>query len=250
MSVRLNLWLVGAQGRMGRAIEGLLESEEGFRLSGRIVSRGPDRAVSETGDPVVVVDFSSPEGLMQAIAFAEEHGYPLVSGTTGLSDVHHARLLAASALIPVLHSANMSAGVQTLLALAEMATGALPGWDAEVVELHHRAKKDAPSGTALALAQALAPGPDGPMPLRTAREGMVGARPDQEIGVMAVRGGDVVGEHTLYLFGAGERLELTHRATDRTIFARGAIRAACWLADRPPGRYTMRQVLGLERAAG
>src|SRR5690606_9901590 len=139
-------------------------------------------------------------------------------------------------------------GVNLLLILAETAARALgPAVDVEVVELHHKHKRDAPSGTALALARALAAGrgQDLDQVLRTERSGDGGARPGGEIGVMAVRGGDVVGEHTAYLFGDGERIELTHRAASRDLFAAGALRAAAWLAGRAPGRYTMRDVLGL-----
>ena len=148
----------------------------------------------------------------------------------------------------MLVAANFSLGVNLLLVLAETAARALgPGFDFEVVELHHRHKRDAPSGTALALAEALATGRGQSAEglLRTARSGEVGERTPDEIGVVAVRGGEIIGEHTAYLIGDSERIEISHRAASRDLFAAGALRAALWLAGRPAGRYTMRDVLGL-----
>jgi 4-hydroxy-tetrahydrodipicolinate reductase len=170
-----------------------------------------------------------------------------VVGTTGLDPAALEALAAAAAQVPVVRSANMSLGVNVLLGLVERAVRALPGYDIEIAELHHRMKQDAPSGTALALAQAacrereLSP----QAALRSGRSGQVGARTADEVGVLALRGGDVVGEHTVYLLAAGERLELTHRATSREIFVHGALRAARWVRGRPPGLYDMQDVLGL-----
>lgn len=243
----LGLWLVGASGRMGQAIQRVAEESGDVHFCGSIGSRGADRSVEEHGYPIVIIDFSSSEGTLAACDFAARHGYPLVSGTTGLGPEHAQRLDDLARFNAVLHANNMSAGVHVLAALVQQAAASLPDWDTEIVELHHRLKKDAPSGTALLLARAADAGHDveGETHWRQSREGIVGARPNGELGIFGVRGGDVVGEHTVYLFGAGERIELTHRATDRTIFARGAVRAARWIAGRAAGRYHMTDVLGL-----
>lgn len=243
----LGLWLVGASGRMGQAIRRVAEEAGDIRICGSVGARGPDRSVEEHGYPVVVIDFSSPDGTFAACEFAAAHGYPLVSGTTGLCTPHEQRFAELSRFNAVLHANNMSAGVHVLAALVQQAAASLSDWDTEIVELHHKLKKDSPSGTALLLARAADAGHNvqGESHWRQSREGIVGARPDGEVGIFGVRGGDVVGEHTVYLFGAGERMELTHRATDRTIFARGAVRAARWMAGRAAGRYHMTDVLGL-----
>ncbi|WP_428264935.1 4-hydroxy-tetrahydrodipicolinate reductase, partial [Haliangium sp.] len=183
---------------------------------------------------------------------ATDRGIAGVIGTTGLGDEHQAAVDELAARAPVVWAPNFSLGVHVLLALARQAARALgPSFDIEVVELHHRHKRDAPSGTALALAAALDagrgdgdPGADA-LARRFGREGDVGPRARAEMGVMAVRGGDVVGEHTAYLLGEHERLELTHRAGSRDVFAAGALHAAAWTAGRAPGRYGMGDVLGL-----
>jgi 4-hydroxy-tetrahydrodipicolinate reductase len=243
----LGVWLVGASGRMGQAIQRVADEAGDIHFCGSIGSRGADRSVEEHGYPVVVIDFSSPDGTFAACDFAARHGYPLVSGTTGLGTPHEVRFTELAQFNAVLHANNMSAGVHVLAALVQQAAATLCDWDTEIVELHHRMKKDSPSGTALLLAQAADAGRDlqGEAHWRRSREGIVGARPAKEMGIFGVRGGDVVGEHTVFLFGSGERLELTHRATDRTIFARGAVRAARWLTGRAAGRYHMTDVLGL-----
>jgi 4-hydroxy-tetrahydrodipicolinate reductase len=172
----------------------------------------------------------------------------MVIGTTGLGDSELKAIQKASERIPIVLSANMSLGVNVLFGLLAQAARALgSAYDVEIVELHHRLKKDAPSGTALAMAHVLADalGRDLGKVARYGREGDVGARKPEEIAVLAVRGGDIVGEHTAYFCGLGERLELTHRASSRETFARGAVRAAEWLRDRDPGLYDMQDVLGL-----
>lgn len=242
----LQLVLSGGSGRMGAAIAEVAAERGTAAVTARL-GRTPD------ADPIggeiefhaVVVDFSQRDGFRNALRFARARRLAFVSGTTGLGADDLAQLDVAAREIPVLWAANMSVGVAVLRRLAALAAGALgPAFDAEIVELHHRRKADAPSGTALALAAALrSVHPD----LRETfgREGIVGARQSDELGVHAVRGGDVVGEHTVFFFGEGERVELTHRATDRRIFARGALRAAHWLSGREPGRYTIDDVLGL-----
>ncbi|MDQ3370699.1 MAG: 4-hydroxy-tetrahydrodipicolinate reductase, partial [Myxococcota bacterium] len=171
-----------------------------------------------------------------------------VIGTTGLAPDDEAAIDALAAVAPVVVAANFSLGVNLLLGLVKTAARALgTEWDAEVVETHHRAKRDAPSGTALMIARAIAAGHGSTYDevKRHTRDGDVGARPRGEIGVSAVRGGDVIGEHTAVFFGPAERIELTHRATSRAIFAAGALRAAAWAVGQPPGRYDMLDVLGL-----
>lgn len=194
----------------------------------------------------VVVDFSSPEACAEAAGLAAERGVPFVSGTTGLDESQQTLLRKAAERIPLLHAPNMSVGVQLLLRLvAEAARAMGEGFDAEILEIHHRHKKDAPSGTALRLAETLAEalGRNLSQEGRYGREGQVGARTAGEIGVMALRGGDVVGEHTVYFLGEGERIELTHKASSRSAFASGAIRAAKWIVGKPAGLYGMKDVL-------
>jgi 4-hydroxy-tetrahydrodipicolinate reductase len=177
---------------------------------------------------------------------AAERGVPCAIGTTGFAAVERAELELVSGKIPIVVAANFSVAVNVLFHLTRRAAELLgPGFDAEILELHHAAKVDAPSGTALALAQAIAEGRGDEAPRVTAREGHTGARPPGAIGVQALRGGDNPGEHTVLFLGAGERLELVHRAATRDHFARGALRAALWLRGRPPGIYDMEQVLGL-----
>ena len=238
------IWLHGSNGRMGVAIQAIVGEQEGLEIVGRS-DVGESNRPTEPVD--AVIDFSSITGATDALRIAESAGCALVSGTTGLDDAYFAELESAAKRIPVLHAANMSVGVAILRHLTRTAARSAPDWDVEIVELHHRHKRDSPSGTALALLTSANEGlgRDRHEGLVAARAGDVGPRTDSEIGVFGVRGGDVVGEHTVFHFGAGERLELTHRATDRRIFARGAVRAAQWLCDRPPGRYTIDDVLGL-----
>lgn len=193
----------------------------------------------------VVVDFSLPAGLDAALDLLS--GAALVSGTTGLSPETTAKLNRYAQRAPVLHAANFSTGVNLLLDLVERAARALPDYDIEVVEAHHRHKRDAPSGTALALGRAAARGRGITLEdhLVHGRQGETGERPAGQIGMHALRLGDVAGEHTVWLAGPGERVAIGHIATSRATFARGAVLAARWLAGRPAGAYRMAQVLGL-----
>ena len=175
----------------------------------------------------VIIDFSTPNALRRLLGVA---ACPVVTGTTGL-------VLPEAPTLALLHAANFSLGVAVLAQLLRTAAASLPGYDIEVVELHHRGKRDAPSGTALRLVDAVRPGV-GPVVL-----GRSGPRAEGEIGVHAVRAGDIVGEHRVFLCGPGERLELAHVATDRGLFAAGAVRAARWIRGRPPGRYTLEDVI-------
>jgi 4-hydroxy-tetrahydrodipicolinate reductase len=174
---------------------------------------------------------------------------PAVIGTTGLASEDEAAVAALAEVAPIVVAANFSLGVNLVLGLVRTAARTLgPDWDAEVIETHHRAKRDAPSGTALMIAKAIAAGhaSDYEAVKRHTRDGDVGARPRGEIGVQSIRGGDVIGEHTAFFFGAAERIEISHRATSRAIFAAGALRAAAWVVGKPPGRYDMLAVLGLD----
>ena len=226
----------GANGRMGQALLRLSSDREDLQVVGavsrkvgqRVIDGVPQFAAGElsgTPDSDVVIDFSLPEAFDALLAYCVDHGRPLVSGTTGLSDAQRAALDAAAARIPVLWSSNFSLGVAVLVDLVARAARALPGWDCDIVEQHHVRKLDAPSGTALTLGEAAERG---------------GATPRYA----SLRAGDIVGEHTVQFAALGERIELVHRATDRDIFARGALFAATWLAQQPPGRYRISDALG------
>ena len=258
----IRLAVLGPSGRMGRRVMELAAARGDLVLAAAIdhpTSALVGQRVGDvpvTGDAVaalrgcqVYVDFTTPESTEAAArAATRAGGVAAVVGTTGLTASAEAALGELAAVAPVLVAAHLSLGVNLLLVLAETAARALgPAFDLEIVELHHKHKRDAPSGTALALARALATGRGRPLDdiLRTTRSGDVGPRPDGELGVLAVRGGDVIGDHTASFFGDGERIELTHRASSRDLFAAGALHAAAWLAGRPAGRYSMRDVLGL-----
>jgi 4-hydroxy-tetrahydrodipicolinate reductase len=196
----------------------------------------------------VYVDFTTPAGTAAAAAVAARQKRAAVIGTTGLGAAEERAIAELATVAPVVLAANFSLGVNLLVGLVGQAARVLgPDWDAEIVEIHHRLKRDAPSGTALALAKAAAAGRgvDYDAVKRHSRDGEVGARPPGEIGVLAVRGGDVVGEHTVMFLGQHERIELAHKATNRAIFAIGALRAAAWVVHQPPGTYDMLDVLGL-----
>jgi 4-hydroxy-tetrahydrodipicolinate reductase len=196
----------------------------------------------------VYVDFTTPAATAAVAHAARDRRVAAVVGTTGLDADAEEALAALAEVAAVVGAPNFSVGVNLLLGLVHTAARALAtDWDAEIVELHHRGKRDAPSGTALGLARAIAAGRGQDLDAvgRFARSGDVGVRPTGEIGAFAVRGGDVVGEHTAFFFGDGERVEVTHRATNRAIFAIGAMRAAAWVVNQPPGRYDMLDVLGM-----
>jgi 4-hydroxy-tetrahydrodipicolinate reductase len=254
----------GAAGRMGQAIVRAAGAADGaVRLVGGVVRGGTAPAGYErttgwedAGELIrqadVLLDVSSPDATR---ALLERHadalrGRALIVGTTGLDGDTETALDALAAHAAVLVAANFSVGVNLLLALVEQAAAVLDAerFDVEIVEAHHRAKVDAPSGTALALARMVATARDTRLEAvrRDGRSGATGARPAGEIGIHALRGGDVAGEHRVSFLGPGERIEIAHAAGDRRIFAEGALRAAAWLSGRAAGRYTMRQVLGLE----
>ncbi|HKE18089.1 MAG TPA: 4-hydroxy-tetrahydrodipicolinate reductase [Kofleriaceae bacterium] len=258
----IKLAVLGPSGRMGRRVIELAAVKEGVQVHSAI-DRSDSPLIGQVLDDGVVVtsnletglagcaayvDFTTPESTAAAARAARHTRVAAVVGTTGLGPAALAELDRLAETAPVLVAANFSLGVNLLLVLAESAARALgPDFDFEVVELHHRHKRDAPSGTALALARALAAGRDQSLDevLCTARSGDVGERGPGEIGVFGLRGGETIGEHTAYLIGDSERIEISHRAASRDLFAAGALRAATWLAGRPPGHYRMRDVLGL-----
>jgi len=187
----------------------------------------------------VVVEFTTPEATVEHVRECKKHGNPMVIGTTGLKPEQAAIVAAAAKDIPLLLAPNMSVGVNVLLKILPQLVQMLgPAYDMEMMEIHHGRKKDSPSGTALKLAQCLAEARGWVYDevKRHARDGIIGERPQKELGVMALRGGDVVGDHTAYFFGPGERIEIKHQAHSREVFAHGALRAAKWLTKQQPGR--------------
>ena len=228
----LRIGLIGGGGRMGRALAAEIEA-------------APDLTVSEDRAEVLI-DFSAPAALVSSLDRALAAAIPIVIGTTGLDERAEHRIAEAAATIPVLRSANMSLGVTLLAHLVEQAAARLgPEWDIEILDMHHAAKKDAPSGTALLLGASAARGrgiaSDSTAPIDRAGEG----RPPGAIGYASLRGGTVAGDHDVIFAGPSERIILGHRAESRAIFARGALAAARWIANRPPGLYAMSDVLDL-----
>ena len=224
---------------MGRAVAAALADHDAV-LAGGIDAGGDPAALARAAD--VLIDFSAPAALAANLAAARAARTPIVIGTTGLGDDHHGLIDDAAREIALLQTGNTSLGVTLLSVLVEQAAARLADWDVEVVEMHHRHKQDAPSGTALLLGQAAAAGRGVALAAETDRDRV---RQDGAIGFASLRGGTMVGDHHVILAGPHERLSLGHVAEDRSLFAHGAIRAALWLRDRAPGRYTMRDVLGL-----
>lgn len=254
MNRPLRLAINGATGRMGRALLDAVRDDARFELVAALTAadapRLGERAWHDRAAPCIqsgwpgerldaVIDFSGPAGLSSALDYCTEQGVALVSGTTGSDEALRRRVSAAASRIPVMHASNFSLGVAVLTGLLRRAAAALPGWDLEIVEAHHARKLDAPSGTALALGEAAATARGTTLARDAVTGARDGARRPGSIGFAVVRGGDIVGEHSAMLIGAGERLELVHRATDRSVFARGAIEAAYWLAGQPAGTYDL-----------
>ncbi len=255
--------LVGALGRMGERVRAALAEESGLTLAAALEAPGHpgvgerldggvrvgDDAKAALAGCDVAIDFAVPAATLATLRAAADAGVPYVTGTTGLSAAERAELVRLAERTPVIHAPNFSVAVNVLAWLTREAAQRLgPDYDAEIVELHHAGKRDAPSGTALRLAEAIAEGRGHPLEGRLVleRAGEIGARPEGSIGVQSLRAGDSAGEHTVLFAGRAERLELTHRAQTRAHFARGALRAALWLLDREPGLYRIEQVLGLE----
>lgn len=260
---RVGVMVVGAEGRMGHEVRAALEAESGLRFAGALERAGheaigrtltndvvlyddPKRALEGCG---VAIDFSIPAATLSNLRAAADAGVAYVTGTTGFDAAGKAEIARIAERIPVIHSPNFSVSVNVLGHLAREAARLLgPGYDAELFELHHSAKRDAPSGTALFLGAAVAEGQKTRLEdhLILERAGETGARPPGAIGIQTLRGGDNPGEHTIYFIGRGERIELTHRAATRAHFAVGAVRAAAWIVGREPGLYGIKQVLGLD----
>ena len=243
----LRILINGAKGRMGQAVIACAANDPALEI-GAAIDAGDDFAAALPRCQVVV-DFSHHSTLEFILARCMEKQKPLVIGTTGHTDVQLATVHHAAQQIPIVHAPNFSIGVNTLFWLTRKTAEILgPSFDLEVVEMHHRMKKDAPSGTAKKLVEILAEvrGLKYNDDARHGRHGIVGERTDGEIGVHAIRGGDVVGDHTVIYAAQGERVELTHKASSRETFARGALRAALWAHDKPAGLYDMQDVLGLK----
>ncbi len=265
----VSIALAGATGRMGRSILQLIAGREDVSIAGLLdradnAAQGTDAGillgcapmdvkVSSDVDAVmavadVLIDFTIPISSLQYAEHCAVLGKPIVIGTTGFNETQKQRLAALSQRIAIMHAPNMSPGVNLAFKLVELAARVLKGQvDIEIVEAHHRHKLDSPSGTALRFGEVIANQTE--LDLNThavyGREGQVGARPDHQIGFSTIRGGDIVGEHTVMFIGEGERLEITHRATSRLNFAAGAVRAAEWIIKQPPGLYDMQHVLGI-----
>jgi 4-hydroxy-tetrahydrodipicolinate reductase len=265
----VRLVVVGAAGRMGRVLVRAIPDTIGVCLAGALEKPdspaiGQDSGVFVGGEPNgvivtsdaeaalagadVLIDFSSPAGTIELAALTAKAHVAHVIGTTGLSQSDLDRIAIAARDTVVVRSGNMSLGVNLLAALVERAAKALgPAWDAEIFEMHHKLKVDAPSGTALLLGEAVARGRGVNLAEHSARgrDGLTGPRRAGEIGFASLRGGTVIGDHTVIFAGVGERIELSHRAEDRGVFARGALAAALWTRGRAPGLYSMADVLGL-----
>jgi len=262
--------VTGAAGRMGQRIVCLTTEAEGLTVSAAI-ERPLHKAVGEDagivagcgrldvaiGDSLeramqvsdVLIDFTFPEVTLENAEVCARLGKRMVIGSTGFTAEQRHALSGLAQAIPIVCAPNMSVGVNVCFkVLKEIATSLGEGFDVEIVELHHNKKKDAPSGTAVRMGEVVASalGRDYHQVANCHREGFTGERTREEIGMQTVRGGDIVGEHTVYFIGMGERIELTHRAMSRDMFARGAVRAAAWLANQKPGLYDMQDVLGLK----
>ena len=250
--------ILGAAGRMGQALLSALPVHAALQLSaalgrpGAPVTRLPGAAVltndldAALATTDVLVDFTRPEVTLEVLERCRGRGIAMVIGTTGFTPQQKAHIGAAAGEIPICMAGNFSIGINLCIALVEQAARVLgERFDIEIVEAHHRHKVDAPSGTALMLGEAAAQGLGAALPERAvyAREGHTGARPAGAIGFATVRGGDVVGDHTVLFLGEGERVEITHKASSRGNFAHGALRAAAWLPGQSPGLYSMKDVL-------
>jgi len=236
----------GARGRMGQMLVQLVREADDLQLAAALERSGhpelglalgearlTDDARAAIGAADVLLDFALPEAVMQHLDLAVELSKGFVSGTTGFSDDQQSRLNAAAGTIPLVVASNMSRGVHILSRLTALAAESLPGYDAEIFEIHHKNKVDSPSGTARQLAGIISDKPN---------YGRAGKREAGEVGLSAARGGDVVGEHQVMFLGAGEQLILTHRATSREHFCRGALEAVRFVSGRKPGRYAMADV--------
>ncbi len=260
----------GALGRMGGRIISLGIEDKELKLVGALERKGHPSIGKDIGlllgigecgvnltdnpeeafmDAQVVVDFTWPSSTLLNLKIVSDMGKSMVIGTTGFSDDERARLMELAQRIPCVVSPNMSIGVNLLLKVLRLIAGVLKDdYDIEIIEAHHRLKKDAPSGTALRMAEVIAEslGRDLRDTAVYSRKGVIGERTKNEIGIQCIRGGDVVGDHTVMFLGMGERIEITHRVSTRDTFARGALRAVKWIYDKPAGVYDMQDVLGIK----
>ncbi len=257
----INMIVCGADGRMGRSIINIAKADPNIRITGAVeIDSSP--AIG-TGNPQitkisdleklvnpgdVLVDFTVASNTINVLRTAVKKNAKMVIGTTGLSDEQKEEISKASKIIPVMFSPNMSVGINILIDMVEQLAKKIPNYEVEIVEFHHNKKKDAPSGTALRLAEAVAKGLGRDMKKHGVygRHGIGAERTQEEIGIHAVRCGDIVGDHTIYFAGLGERIEITHRAHSRENLASGAVKASKWLEDKKPGLYDMLDVLGLK----
>jgi 4-hydroxy-tetrahydrodipicolinate reductase len=261
--------VIGCAGRVGRMLIADIAGTDGCALAGGVARPGSTAIGRDLGELAgtgrvgiivgasaeqmlresdVAIEFTTPAATAEHAQLAARLGKPVVIGTTGLKGDEEKALRDAATRVPIVWAANTSLGINLLLGLVEQVAQRLgPDWDLEIMEMHHRGKVDAPSGTALALgrAAAAARGVAFDAVAQRGRDGITGPRPAGAVGFAALRGGDNIGEHHVIFAGIGERLELPHRATDRGIYAKGAVRAALWLVGRPPGLYGMKEVLGL-----
>jgi 4-hydroxy-tetrahydrodipicolinate reductase len=267
----LGIIVAGADGRMGKQIIQLLANDAALKLAGATESQASaalgqdagtnagtralnanitaDLASTLKGGKNVIIDFSHHSSTLANLALAVQNKTPMVIGTTGFDAAETAKIQAAALKIPIMQAPNMSIGVNVMLKLVAEAAKILDqDYDIEILEAHHKLKKDAPSGTALKLAEVIcaATGRNFPGDLKTGRNGITGERTKKEIGMQVIRGGDIVGDHTVFYCGEGERLEVRHVATSRATFAGGALHAAKWLSNKPAGLYNMQNVLGLD----
>lgn len=237
--------VIGHKGRMGEALAGAIAAGGHTMQVGVDAGGNPEPLATQCE---VLVDFSAPDALATNLAAARTAGIPILIGTTGLAEEHFVMLADAAKAVPVLQTGNFSLGVTLLAHLVREAAARLgPDWDIEVLEMHHRMKVDAPSGTAKLLGEAAAGARGITLSdnMESGRHGATGARAEGAIGFATLRGGTVAGEHSVIFAGSSERITLSHSAEDRMIFARGAVRAAEWLIGKPAGRYAMEDVLGL-----
>lgn len=251
----VRIGILGAGGRMGREVILAVRRTPVAHLSGAVehadhpcvgAKLDEGHCIGANALPLahasdVLIDFTEPGSTFAHLEAAQAARRPVLIGTTGLTAAHHAEIDNAARRIAVLQAANTSLGVTLLAELTRLAAARLADWDAEILDLHHAQKADAPSGTALLLADSVAEGRG----VGTRAPARTGKRRPGEIGIASLRGGSAAGDHSVFLLGPGERLELTHRAESRAVFAHGAVQAALWLARAKPGRYTMRDVLGL-----
>lgn len=241
-----NIIITGANGRMGEALIRCAKEHSALNVVGKIDMGDDLSSILDQAD--AVIDFSFYEATREFAEICAEAGKALIIGTTGHSEDDKEAIKKQSSRIPMVWASNYSTGVNTLFWITRKATEILgPDFDLEVIEMHHRMKRDAPSGTAATLAEILADVRKAQLDevIRHGREGIVGARSKEEIGMHSMRGGDVVGDHTVVFANQGERVELTHKASSRDTFANGALRAAGWAVNQSPGLYSMQDVLGL-----